>query len=197
MRVNSPGAASAAACGGPFTTCVETCGGGSLAGAGGAGRWVMELNICVNSPAAEPTLAAGLPPPGPGPETGADGAAAGAAFTPCGANGSSDFASCFPSWSNARRNMPVALSGSGCSGPELELSFFIAKRSCSARRLPPHGRIPLRGGPGGLGIIAKPSLHSCPSGVKGPAVSTGPARLPELSGPITFGRELLHRFFRS
>jgi hypothetical protein len=79
----------------------------------------MELNICVNSP---------------GPPADPEAGAGDAAFTGCGASGSAGFASVFASWSKARRNMPVALSGSGCSGPELELSFFIEKRSCSARK---------------------------------------------------------------
>ena len=88
IRVNSPCVASDGG-GGPFTTCVDTCGNGSLAGVAAAGRGPMELNICVNSPG-----------PDPEPETGAGetaGTRGGAVFTGCGANGSAGVASFFVS----------------------------------------------------------------------------------------------------
>jgi hypothetical protein len=126
IRVNSPPPASAGGgCGGPFTTCVDTRG-ASLAAGGAAGRGPMLLNSDVNSPGAAP---APEPFAAPGPATGlAAGAAEGAAFPGAGANrsasGSAGVASFLGSWSNARRNIPVALRGS-CSDPELELLVIV------------------------------------------------------------------------
>ena len=52
--VNSPCAALDGDGGGPFTTWVATWGGACLWGGVAAGRGFMELNICVNSPGADP-----------------------------------------------------------------------------------------------------------------------------------------------
>ena len=142
-RVNSPWLASAAGGCGPFTTCVATCG-CSFAGGGAAGRCPPELNICVNSPGAAPA-------PAPGFETGLEagkGVYAGrsaALADLAGSDGTASEGFAFDSCSNARRNMPVALSGSGCSDPELELLFVMEGGPVPAGAQRSHGRIPVHG----------------------------------------------------
>lgn len=117
ILVNSPGAPSGDGCAGPLTTCVASWGGASRAGGVAAGRWAALLKTCVNSPGGAEALD-GIPAPGPA-------ASGDAGFAGWGGNTSAGFASLFPSCSKARRNMPVALSGSGCSGPELEFLLLI------------------------------------------------------------------------
>jgi len=175
IRVKSPGPGSAGGCDGPLTTCVDTstprgkdsswgprtstprgkdsswgprtCGDGSFTGAAGAGRWPSELNSCVNSPGAPEAPG---PVPAPGPAAGGDTGLAGSA-----GKDSAGIDSFFPSCSNARRNIPVALSGSGCSGPEFDLPSVIGRRSCSARGLQPYRPGPVGEGPGGWGLRRK------------------------------------------
>ena len=124
----------------------------------------MELNICVNSPGADPAGGAwgGAGEAGDG---GAEAGRAAAVLAGSGEKGSEGLASFLASCSNARRNIPVALSGSGCSGPELELLFVMEGGPVPRARWHPTGEHP-SWGPWGWGLTAKLTLM--PSRRKGP-----------------------------
>ena len=121
IRVNSPCPALACdgwGCGCGRTTCTVAGDAAGGAGAGDTGRCCRLLNKAVNSlcPAGEPAGAgAGLDPFAAGDRWGERRSAIGSAGA----------ASCGVSCSTARRNIPVALKGSGCSRPELELLFVM------------------------------------------------------------------------